>query len=649
MLSIAQRLLRSALIIALCLVSYGCHQVESDKDLDGIPDEKDNCVYVANADQKDMDSDGYGDACDNCPTLTFLRFSDQQDSDGDGIGDLCDNCINTQNADQADQDRDGIGDVCSQEADVHHYETISRAAPDECFFDIGSRRNNYDPEGFDLGQCTEAGGRPKMNEGYIWGMTKADSKLYFGTFANAICNNTENAHVLDSNEMWVCERKRERNANRVVDNDRRPPGLYSYDTETGIQKRLTIRSEDISTLNDTYGLRSAANHNGVVFIGGPNKGRNEISLFAFNAQTGAPLGAEVLPYRDIRRWIIVNDRLYCGVSSQRIGGAVLKWVGDLSNPFAFEVVGKGISFEAAYLTYHEGRLYATTWPASGTSDLIDNVLFPDIIERGADDDTSLWMSPPIDGELNAGHADQWQKVWSIYDYEPDDVCAYLSGGGPVLSYNGWIYWSTMHIKNQATAYRAVRGLGMNSEQKAYAEKGAYRATSIFRGRNLDNPSAKTIELLYGEEMMDVYTTKDGWQKVPNMMDPANRKPKYGHSGFGNLANNYMWSAIVHKGKLYFATMDDLGADLYCFPDENSEAKPVDIHGFGNMANFGIRNIVSDGDHMYLGTANHFNISTYTAGEMLSINPGVARYINAEYLDDDLNAAGGWELIRLDSE
>jgi Peptidase family C25/Dockerin type I domain/Thrombospondin type 3 repeat len=37
---------------------------ETDKDRDGIPDSRDNCVLVANADQRDSDGDGYGDACD---------------------------------------------------------------------------------------------------------------------------------------------------------------------------------------------------------------------------------------------------------------------------------------------------------------------------------------------------------------------------------------------------------------------------------------------------------------------------------------------------------------------------------------------------------------------------------------------------------
>ncbi len=61
-----------------------------DADKDGIPDKTDNCVNVANPDQKDTDGDGVGDACDNCPNNAN---PDQADADGDGKGDACDPAI----------------------------------------------------------------------------------------------------------------------------------------------------------------------------------------------------------------------------------------------------------------------------------------------------------------------------------------------------------------------------------------------------------------------------------------------------------------------------------------------------------------------------------------------------------------------------
>lgn len=69
----------------------------ADTDGDGVTDNADSCIAVANVDQADADGDGLGDACDNCRSAAngpaWPREATpiaQADADGDGTGDVCD-------------------------------------------------------------------------------------------------------------------------------------------------------------------------------------------------------------------------------------------------------------------------------------------------------------------------------------------------------------------------------------------------------------------------------------------------------------------------------------------------------------------------------------------------------------------------------
>lgn len=66
-----------------------CRQCLPDQDVDGIPDENDNCPEDANNNQLDEDGDGLGNVCDNCPND---YNENQEDGDEDGVGDDCDGC-----------------------------------------------------------------------------------------------------------------------------------------------------------------------------------------------------------------------------------------------------------------------------------------------------------------------------------------------------------------------------------------------------------------------------------------------------------------------------------------------------------------------------------------------------------------------------
>ena len=82
---------------------------ETDYDKDGIPNEEDNCVFLANRSQKDSDTDGVGNVCDNAPKV---KNTSQSDIDEDGVGDIIDNCRIDPNPDQKDRDDDGFGNRC---------------------------------------------------------------------------------------------------------------------------------------------------------------------------------------------------------------------------------------------------------------------------------------------------------------------------------------------------------------------------------------------------------------------------------------------------------------------------------------------------------------------------------------------------------
>ncbi|MFI9526201.1 hypothetical protein [Micromonospora rosaria] len=552
---------------------------------------------------------------------------------------------------------------------------LAKAAPDECFAGIGQPYPAGPP-------C--ATGQSKVNQAYLWGMTRAGKTLFFGTGANVNCltsGRTLRNTTPAINADWVCEYGESQIAKRnpqlpVTLGDHRMPRLYSYDLRANriTEKTDLVRNaspDDLTRLQTTVGIRAAGNHGGVALLGGPALGES-INLFAFDTDTGAYLGSRNFPaYGNIRHFVVAQGALYAGVGVGANGGNrghVLRWTGSKADPFSFAEVAN-LPAQAADLTVHEGRIFVTTWPG-GTEELAAATPSTPVPASIA----SVWMSPKLAAGapgLTPDDAGAWQQVWNVTGYEPDAVVARSYGLGGLASYGGYLYWGSMHVPLKASTlhlsvYPPVDEAGIRA-----TIQNTQRAISIHRGKGFGSRHQR-VELLYGATELPAYDPAanggaGAWSVVSNGLTP-----KYGPAGFGNPYNNYTWKMAVAGGKLFVGTMDwsylakelgqataeelglspamgDVlaaapavtaaranpeippavyGGDLYAFPGPTKPAKTISDAGVGNHLNYGVRNMVVDGTTLYLGMANPMNLRTDPT--------------------DDV-PEGGWELIRLSGD
>ncbi|MGA5301498.1 hypothetical protein ACPCHT_16330 [Nucisporomicrobium flavum] len=513
-------------------------------------------------------------------------------------------------------------------AQADTFELLGKAAADECFAGIGQPYPAGPP-------CAE--GKPKVNQAYVWGLTRAGQQVWFGTGANTHCLTSGTSLATSEpvvNDNYVCEYGESQVARThpaVPDalGDVRAPQAWLYDATTG---SLTNRSGDITAASDvdarrlrsTLGLRAAGTLNGVVLFAGPNL-TSTLNVFAFDAATKRYLGSHTFAqYGNARTFLAAGGSLYLGVGigpDGSLGGAVLRWRGNRLTPFLFERVGT-LPAQAADLAYQDGRLYATTW--STAKPTTDAQL------------AGVWRSPEL--SLNTGDTGAWTQVWNAGKYETDPLIKGTYGLGGVAAYGGWVYWGSMHVPLKATKVHQTTYPQTTPEGQRAQVRFTQRATSIWRGRNLGTPQQE-IELLYGESALPRYTPETGtWAAVP-----TGWTARYGRSGFGNTFNNYTWRMTVAGDRLYVGTMDwsylvqDLaedapptdpagwGADLWAFPSADAPAEAVDTRGLGNYLNYGVRTMAADGNTLYLGMANPMNLRTDPA---------------------DSVPEGGWELRRL---
>ncbi len=546
------------------------------------------------------------------------------------------------------------------------HELVARAEVDECYNGLG---NSYVP-GPD---CDGWGESPKANQNYLWGLTKAGDKLWFGTAANMLClvrafssyttDETGGIGLGDllssvspyENDLWACEYQQgmypsTEMMNTIPDvfGDYRPPKIYTYDINT---RSLTDKTGSLTGIADrmrletTFGLRSAVAFDGMVFLSGPVALGSGINMFVFDANTGAFLKSATLPqYQNIRKWLVMNGVLYAAVADEISGGKVLRWTGSQADPFSFVEVG-GLDGGGAEIVEHNGRVFVGTWPSRG--------------ENPAN--AGIWMSPVVPaGGLSGNDYYRWTKVWQSDEYEPDPLNASIYGVGAMASFDGYLYWGTMHVHGKsAVVFINHYNMGLFDFPVTYFN--TWRATALFRGSGFGEN--KKVELLYGDRTLPVYVSNSFFgywtYRINNMGGVAG---KYGESGFGNIYNNYTWTMAVYADQLFVGTMDhsylwldwdnlqqnywgndffsfptfdfpwlwtpsqdEYGADLWRFPSSNEKAIRVTRDGLGNFTNYGFRSVAVDEDTgLYIGTANPASI----------------------YTDKYGNSKGGWELHRV---
>lgn len=501
------------------------------------------------------------------------------------------------------------------------WERVAKARVDECFYGVGDSRNrpsfnaSYPNDLTDeqVQECIDTGGKPKVNQAYVWGLAKTANEVWFGTVANTLClvfgGFYDPAPPPMANNSWVCE------MGSFL--DLRPPRIFHYNIATAAlvdrtQVVLDAGPPHNTRLLGTTGLRSAGAIGEVVFLGGISRGG--VNLFAFNVHTGEFLGSQqYAQYNNIRQWRVIRGRLYTGFGKAG-GGEVARWTGSLEDPFRFETVGNLLG-DPAYLVTFKDRIFVSTWGGPEGS-------------GGA----VLYMSPLLgsDLRLTAADADGWQVVWRLSDYEVEPAAFQV--GGALESHGGYLYWGTMHVPGTGVqAFARLYGEPAGPVESVAAFLGTYRPIAIFRAKEFGTEHSH-VQLLYGTSLLPKYDRERGlWTIVPNNM---HEEPRYGLAGINNFFNNYTWAMLHYRSKLFVGTMDWLylggrmlesmgvdipddfqqwaqqfdGADLHAFIGVHDPAVAVSLNGLGNHLNYGIRTMVA-GDCLWIGTANPMNLAT----------------------------------------
>jgi hypothetical protein len=547
----------------------------------------------------------------------------------------------------------------------HTSSLLAKAKPDECFNGIGEPITKPEANGV----C--ATGRPKVNDAYVWGLTKVGDNLFFGTLANTLCLvesgylGVETGHVTPE---WVCEF----GASKSGMGDFRAPNMFRYDVaaKSLVSLNPTPYSPADIVRRRTTGFRSAGSLDGVAFLAGPAVGGG-VSFFAFDGAAGTMLGqpttlgaaacatetppaAQLCPggksvYTNVRMWVAANGSLYLGVgtiSGGVEGGAVLRWMGDKADPYRFVEVGR-LPADAANMVLHtDGRIYLTTWPTDvNPAGLYRSPVVP-AAGLTADDATKPdWTTP-----LWLATRDGRPEHAGVPTYDPDMVAGFSTGGGALVSYDGKVYFGTMHVPFVA-AQRAQARYGVPSEDLLRTALGTHRSIALFE---VAFPAGvPQVSMIVGEKFLPAYdAAAKGYAIAYDDAHATGFSPRWAPSGFGNFFNTYTWAMTVFHDEAYVGTFDwsqlarveletlvlssaqvvpELkaallealgpglrreGADLIRFSDDHVVYESVD--GLGNNRNYGVRNMLTDGETLWLGTANPMNLDPLGGWELIEM-------------------------------
>jgi hypothetical protein len=499
-------------------------------------------------------------------------------------------------------------------------------------------KNTYDPYGIDCQACKSNGGQLKRNGSYVWGLTQVDGKIYWGTNNNLLCQAFGMLLIDDfadpyENPCWVCEASQGINGKTLGNNgDLIRPRVFCYDPTSGHVQDITPL--DTCESANCQGFRSAGGYNGVVFIGGPDNTYGS-TVFAYSTVDNDFLGfshfenVTIDPnfkITNIRKWLVVNGALYCGVryvEGSESGGALLRWTGDKTKPFSFEVVGKAPN-ELAELTVHNGCIFAGGWPAGKSA-------------------AAIYQSQQVPEEGFTKDAPaKFNKVWDFSSYETDRFLLQMTGVGGFKSFNGHLYWGMLYPTWVFPFYVQMAYRTTSDQELINAALGSLRSSPLFCAKDFDND----VELLYGESELPKYDyVNRKWNLEPNATSMV---PKWGRSGWGNIFNDYIWAMDEYKGKLYVGTMDwsnlivpfsqsfdkykslslvlkymfdqrKYGYDMLAIEDPDKEPTLMTYNGFDNDAAYGIRNLMTYDNTLYVGTANPLSLHEKGGWQLLALN------------------------------